>query len=175
MSGVVKFTEASSLALHAMAILAAQPGQRVQIQAIGEQLSVSTNHLAKVMQRLSKVGLVESVRGRGGGFLLRRDPAEISMLDVYEAVEGTLEICHCLFSPPKCCGDCILGDTLATANTLVREKLSHTRLSHLAALFDPKLAPQAQPTPRPIRSPRGGTDPGHRERSAAPARSGTPR
>jgi Rrf2 family protein len=175
MSGIVKFTEASSLALHAMAILAAQPEQRVQIQAIGARLSISTNHLAKVMQRLCKVGLIESVRGRGGGFLLRRDPAEVSMLEVYEAVEGPLEICHCLFSPPKCCGDCILGDTLATANSLVREKLSRTHLSHLAALFEPKLGTQPQPALRSIRSPRGGTDPGHRGRSAGPPRSDTPR
>ncbi len=172
MSGVVKFTEASSLALHAMAILAGRRERRVQIRAIGERLSVSTNHLAKVMQRLSKVGLIESVRGRGGGFLLCRDPAEITMLEVYEAIEGPLEICHCLFSPPKCCGDCILGDTLATANSLVREKLSHTRLSHLAALFEPT---KAEPTPRPIRLPRGGTEPGYRGRSTRPAHSDTPR
>jgi Rrf2 family protein len=175
MSGVVKFTEASSLALHAMAILAAQHQRRVQIHAIGERLSVSTNHLAKVMQRLCKVGLIESVRGRGGGFLLRRDPSEITMLEVYEAIEGPLEICHCLFSPPKCCGDCILGDTLATTNSLVREKLARTRLSHLAPLFEPKLGPQPQPTPRSIRSPRGGSDAGNRGRSAGPPRSDTTR
>lgn len=154
MSGVVKFTEASSLALHAMAILAAQRERRAQVQGIAKTLSVSTNHLAKVMQRLSKAGLVESLRGRGGGFVLRRDPAEISLLDVHEAIEGPLEVRHCLFSPPKCCGECILGDTLTAASSLVREKLSRTRLSDLVTLFEPsgKARPTTRSAPLPRRS-----------------------
>ena len=94
---MVKFTEAASLALHAMALLAAQRERRFQIHDMAEALPGSTSHLAKVLQRLAKVGLITSVRGRGGGFVLSRDPAQITMLEVYEAIEGPLEVCRCLF------------------------------------------------------------------------------
>jgi Rrf2 family protein len=135
MHGVVKFTEAASLALHAMALLAAQRERRFQIHDIADALHVSANHLAKVMQRLAKTGLIQSVRGRAGGFALARDPEEITALEIFEAVEGPLEICRCLFPEPQCRGDCMLGDTLAAASGLVRDRLSRTSLAQLSSVF----------------------------------------
>jgi len=145
MGGIVKFTEAASLGMHAMALLAARRNRRLQLGDIAEVLPGSTSHLAKVMQRLVKVGLVESVRGRGGGFVLRRDPSEISMLQVYEAIEGPLDVCECLFSAPACHGDCILGNTLVEASTIVRNRLSRTLLSQLPRFFEKMRAEEDHP------------------------------
>jgi len=50
------------------------------------------------MQRLTKLGLLRSIRGPGGGFLQARPPAQIKLLEVYEAVEGPLEPQDCVFS-----------------------------------------------------------------------------
>lgn len=138
MSGVVKFTEAASLALHALALLAANRERRFQIRDIAEIIPVSTSHLAKVMQRLVKVGLVASVRGRGGGFVLARPPSEITTLEAFEAMEGPLEICECLFPHPQCHGECILGDALVAASGMIRERLAGTRLSDLRLSLSPK-------------------------------------
>jgi Rrf2 family protein len=135
MNGVIKFTEAASLALHAMALLAADRDRRFQIQDIAGALRVSPSHLAKVLQRLAKIGLIRSVRGRAGGFVLARDPEAITALEIYEAVEGPLAIRQCLFPEPQCHGDCILGDTLAAASGLIRDKLSRTSLAELSAVF----------------------------------------
>jgi len=129
MSGVVRFTEASSIALHTMAILAARPDRHVTVSEVAATLPISENHLAKVLQRLARAGLVESVRGPRGGFLLRGDPAKITLLDVHEAIEGRFEVAACLFSPPSCSGDCVLGDTLREANALVHSRLARTRLT----------------------------------------------
>jgi Rrf2 family protein len=150
MHGIVKFTEAVSLALHAMAFLAAERERRVQIQDIAGALKVSPSHLAKVMQRLAKTGLIRSVRGRTGGFVLARDPGEITALEVYEAVEGPLEICHCLFPEPQCRGDCMLGDTLAKASGLIRDRLSRASLAELSAVFSG--TPPGKRPPRPARA-----------------------
>lgn len=137
MSGIVKFTEASSIALHTMAILAADARRKRTIREIAERLPVSDNHLAKVLQRLARAGLVESVRGPGGGFALKGDPSELTLLDVHEAIEGPLDVAECLFEPPQCKGTCILGDALREANRLVHARLSRTRLADLAHLFPP--------------------------------------
>ncbi|MFL5260802.1 MAG: RrF2 family transcriptional regulator [Anaeromyxobacteraceae bacterium] len=137
LSGVVKFTEASSIALHTMAILAADPDRHVTIHEVAARLPVSENHLAKVLQRLARAGLVESVRGPGGGFTLSGDPERVTLLEVYEVIEGKLEIAGCLFDPPQCCGTCLLGPALHDANALVHARLAGTRLSDLVALFPP--------------------------------------
>jgi Rrf2 family protein len=137
LSGVIKFTEASSIAMHTMAILAAEPDRHVTVHEIAAKLPVSENHLAKVLQRLSRAGLVESVRGPGGGFLLRGDPAKITLLEVHEAIDGRLQVSGCLFDPPKCCATCVLGDCLREASALVHARLARTRLSDVVHLFAP--------------------------------------
>jgi len=138
MSAVVKFTEASSIAMHTMAFLAFRRDQHVTVGEIAASLPVSENHLAKVLQRLTRAGLVEGLRGPGGGFLLRGDPAEITLLQVHEAIEGRFEISPCLFSPPKCCGNCILGDATREANALVHARLARTRLADAVHVFGPR-------------------------------------
>jgi len=135
MSSLVKFSEASSIALHTMALLAAAPGEHVRVGDVAARLSVSEHHLAKVLQRLARAGLVDSVRGVGGGFVLRGDPAKITLLDVYEALEGKFEVSGCLFSPAKCCGDCVLGNAVRDANALLHAHLAKTRVADVAHVF----------------------------------------
>jgi Rrf2 family protein len=149
MNDVVKFTEAASLALHAMALLAAERDHRLQIQDIARALRVSPSHLAKVLQRLAKIGLIRSARGRTGGFVLARDPEAISALEIYEAVEGPLEIRRCLFPEPQCRGDCMLGDALAAASGLIRDSLAKTSLTKLGSVFSG--TPPGEREPRPAK------------------------
>ena len=140
MSGVVKFTEASTIAMHAMAILAARAGHHVSVHELGELLPVSENTVAKVMQRLARAELVDSVRGPGGGFALRGDPGKVTLLQVHEAIEGPFHVAACMFSPPQSCGTCILGDALREANALMHARLSRTRLSEVSHLFPERAA-----------------------------------
>lgn len=135
MSGVVKFSEASSIALHAMAILAGHADGYVSIQDIAARLPVSGHHLAKVLQRLARAGLVRSVRGPRGGFALRGDPAEVTLLQVHEAIEGPIEASPCLFSPAQCRGDCLLGELPRETNLFVRRRLSRIRLADAARIL----------------------------------------
>ena len=139
MSGVVKFSEAASLALHTMSYLAVESDRLVSVREVAEALGVSENHLAKVMQRLTRAGLAASTRGPKGGFVLTREARDVTMLEVYEAIEGPLEVHHCLFPTARCTGDCILGDVVGQANRLVRDHLSRTHLSDLTRIFARKL------------------------------------
>jgi Rrf2 family protein len=119
-----------------MVYLTAHNKRLVTAHEVAETLSVSEAHLAKVLQRLARTGLVESVRGPKGGFALARAGEEISLLQVYEAIEGPLEDTHCLLGEPVCRGDrCILGGLLETVNRQAREYLAGTTLNELTAVY----------------------------------------
>lgn len=67
MAKLVSFSEAVSLGLHTMALLAVEPERRLRNQQIAETLKASGHHLAKVMQRLVRAGLVKSTPGATSG------------------------------------------------------------------------------------------------------------
>ena len=69
---------------------------------MADGLSASEAHLAKVLQRLAKAGLVTGTRGPGGGFRLTRPAKEISAREVYEAIEGRLQVERCMVGKPLC-------------------------------------------------------------------------
>lgn len=124
MSNPVKMSEAASLALHATAIMADTEGGPWSAEVIADTLGVSRSHLVKVLQRLVKAGLVRSVRGPGGGYGLTRHPREISALEVYEIVEGPIDVSECAMSVPTCgWASCILGDHFCRIGKEVREQL----------------------------------------------------
>jgi Rrf2 family nitric oxide-sensitive transcriptional repressor len=63
---------------------------------------VSHNHLDKVVARMSEAGLVATVRGRGGGVQLARDPSTITVGDVMRAMEDDFAVVECL-GPARYC------------------------------------------------------------------------
>lgn len=135
MSTALNISEAASLGLHAMALLAAKEEHHLSAGEMAKHLKASEAHLAKVLQRLAHMGLVHSVRGPHGGFWLARRAEEISLLEIYEAIEGPLCGDTCLLESPVCYGtSCILGGLIETVNRQVREYLSGTKLSELAVV-----------------------------------------
>ncbi len=132
MGHALRISEAASIALHTMVALARRPEETTSARAIAGRLGVSQAHLSKVLQRLARAGLLDSTRGPGGGFRLSTTAADCTLLDVYEAVEGTLEAPECLLRRPICDGEsCLLGGLLADINREVGDRLRGIRLSVL--------------------------------------------
>ena len=133
MTRLVNISEAASLALHGMVLLAGGGQRRFTNQEMASRLNASGHHLAKVMQRLVKVGLVDSVCGPQGGFLLGRPAEQITLLRIYEAVEGPLEAEGCLLPDAICQGGvCVLGEVLQSIQEQLRDYLDKTTLDELA-------------------------------------------
>jgi Rrf2 family transcriptional regulator, nitric oxide-sensitive transcriptional repressor len=132
---ILHISEAANLGLHALAYLARNSdGTPVTTAVIAEAYGVSEAHLSKVFQRLAKAGLVKSVRGPRGGFKLRRAPGEITLREIYEALDGPLLRSACLFSEPKCgLTDCLLGDLLSDVHQRIAARFSNTTLADVAA------------------------------------------
>lgn len=109
MGKIVTLSEAAAIALHGVMMIA-ESDKPVNVVEISETTDSSKHHVAKIMQRLTKQGFVTSKRGPSGGFVLLKDPDQISYLDVYEAIEGKLEICKCPVSRSTCSfSACLLG------------------------------------------------------------------
>ncbi|MEN6348604.1 MAG: Rrf2 family transcriptional regulator [Syntrophomonas sp.] len=102
---------ATDYSFRAVLFLAQQPrGEVVEAQTIARQQAVPIRYLLKIMPSLIKAGIVKSQRGIGGGYMLARDPREITLLDVVEAIEGPIRLNRCLEEdnycskegPPEC-------------------------------------------------------------------------
>lgn len=132
MPSALKTSEAAALGLHASAMLAAEPKRPLSCQEMASALRVSAHHLSKVLQRLARAGVVVAARGPKGGFTLGRPAQDISLLEVYEAVDGPLALSPCLFHKPACNGTCMLGGLLSSVNKQVEETLRNTRVADLA-------------------------------------------
>jgi len=133
MAGILRISDAASLALHVMVILAENPGTLVSARTAAEKLFVSEAHLSKVLQRLGREKLVISTRGPGGGFKLARPADEISLLEVYETIDGKLRDNECLLHNKACNRKtCILGGMMESIHEQVRGYFTKTSLRQIA-------------------------------------------
>ncbi|MBK9357573.1 MAG: Rrf2 family transcriptional regulator [Bacteroidales bacterium] len=132
MAKVVHISEAASLAVHSM-VLVAGSSDTLNVNQIAAVTHSSRNHLAKVMQILVKNGYLDSVRGPKGGFTLKGDPEKINLLQIYELIEGSLEEHHCGIETQKCPFiSCVFG---GLADKFSTEFIEYLRTKTLADLI----------------------------------------
>ncbi len=125
---------AVAIGLHAMAELASEGGRTMTSVGIASGLGVSPDHTRKVMQRLARAGLVLSARGPGGGYTLARDPGEITLEEVHEAIEGELPRGRCLLGSSSCrLEECPFGELLSEVNGLVGDFFRRRTVADLLA------------------------------------------
>ena len=123
MSKIFTLSEAASIAIHGM-VLIAKNGNGINAVKIAEQTGLSKNHISKVLQRLVKNDLLKSVRGPLGGFSLKKKPEEVTLLSIYETIEGSLEVTDCPFTYDICAFDkCMMGNVINRMTTEFRKHL----------------------------------------------------
>lgn len=133
MTDLVRISEATTLAVHTMGLLARRGGERVTTDSIAASLGASGHHLAKVMRRLVQSGLLDSHPGPSGGFRLRVPAEEILMLRIFEVIEGPLEHDACLLRPAACSGNnCALGNLVGKLQEQLHAFLATTTLAEYA-------------------------------------------
>ncbi len=90
-------------AVRALIVLAElTDGEYRGASSIATQNDAPANYLGKLLQQLAKRGLVRSQKGLGGGFRLARDPVEISLYDIVEAIEDVSRWSNCILGRPNC-------------------------------------------------------------------------
>lgn len=128
MAKIFSLSEAASIAIHSM-VLIARSEKMMNVVKIAERTGSSKHHVAKVLQRLVKEDYLSSVRGPHGGFKLLKAPGDITLLEIYETIEGHLNISECPMENPICPFEkCILGNVVSDMTAKFREYLSENTL-----------------------------------------------
>jgi Rrf2 family protein len=136
----VKLSGGVEWALHCCVVLTTA-NEPVPAARLAELHSVSATYLAKQLQALSRAGLVQSVQGKSGGYVLTRPPGEITVLDVVEAVDGPQSTFVCteirqrgpMAAPPEACAaPCAINRTMLAAERAWRDALRDVSIADLA-------------------------------------------
>ncbi len=129
MSGIFHISDAASIAMHAMACIAAA-GHKLRSVELSHITGFSKSHIAKVLSLLVRAGLLDSDRGPQGGFQLARPASSITLLEVFEAVEGRLDEEPCNDPCPLCnASGCLTGGLARRFNEEFRKYMSSRKLS----------------------------------------------
>jgi Rrf2 family protein len=83
----MRLQKATRFALYAVLELASNPERQFSAGEIAERFEISGHHLSKVLRTLGRAGLVEALRGAGGGYRFRGNPKRITLLDVIQLFE----------------------------------------------------------------------------------------
>jgi len=102
----MQVTQFTDYAIRTLVYLGDQGDRRSTVDEIAAHMQVSASHLTKVVHRLGRLGVVETLRGRRGGLRLRLAPAEISLGWLFRQMEDNLALADC-FQPTGC--DCPLA------------------------------------------------------------------
>jgi Rrf2 family protein len=101
---------------------------------IAEEYGISTMLMAKVLQKLARQRIVSAKHGASGGYLLAKEPSEITALDVISAIDGPLLITSCVTSHGNCGASekCSVREPLRRVNESILSVLNSVTISQLS-------------------------------------------
>ncbi len=129
----MKLTRETDYALRGLRVLARRAQHSsLTIDEVAAAEELPRGFLAKIFQKLSRHGILESSRGPGRGYRLGAPPAAISTLQVIEAIEGPEYLDRCVFWSGRCgARPCVLHEGFQTIKPFIRSVLEATTLADL--------------------------------------------
>ncbi|PID94805.1 MAG: Rrf2 family transcriptional regulator [Bacteroidales bacterium] len=132
MNKIVNISEAASIAIHTIALIG-KADTKLNATQISEILHSNKNHLAKVIQRLAKAGYIVSQRGPKGGFTLNRPKEEITLLQIYETIDGQIEPNICCMQNGVCSfNQCVFNNLPEKLSDEFRLYLKNTTIADIS-------------------------------------------
>ena len=129
----VIFSKKCEYGLQAVLYLAArEPGCVCTSDEISVKLAVPKEFVSKILQSLTESGIIESKKGKAGGFKLAKNPSHIKLIDIVEAIDGLGVFESCVLGFPNCSPDkpCPVHNTWGELRTKAYEMLSTETLDH---------------------------------------------
>lgn len=131
---MLRLTKRADYGLMALKYLAEHTGEpSLSAKDIAEAYHIPPQLLAKILQRLTREGLLHSHAGMNGGYSLSRDAKDISAFEVIRAIDGPLFITSCTTGTSVCdlTASCTIKEPLARVNERLIDLLRNTRISDL--------------------------------------------
>lgn len=101
----MRLTTFTDYCLRVLIYAALKDGELATIDEIAERYDINRNHVVKVVFRLGQLGYLDTIRGKGGGFRLAKDPAKVNLSTLVRQTEEDLTIVEC-FQEQGC--DCVI-------------------------------------------------------------------
>jgi Rrf2 family protein len=128
---------ATRLALYAVLQLAADPRKQFAAADIAQRFGISVNHLSKVLRTLGRAGLVEALRGAGGGYRFRGNAKRVTLLDVILLFEDVGPTGHEEHETVLASGEeRALGQVLHEIDDIARATLSSITIATMLKLIE---------------------------------------
>jgi FeS assembly SUF system regulator len=133
---MMKLSKLADYATVLMCRMAVQPDAAHSAAKLSEALGVPAPTVAKLLKQLARSGLLTSVRGGKGGYLLSRRPADISLADVIAAIDGEPALTECISSPGSCAIErhCDMRRSWSAINQVVVGALADVSLAQVGGL-----------------------------------------
>lgn len=109
-------------------------GERVSTSQVAKEQKIPPSFLAKIISQLSVAGLLHTARGAHGGIALARDPEQITLFEVIEAIDGPIQLNLCAEQKGACLFEenCPLQPVWHNAQNELVDRLKHTNFGQLA-------------------------------------------
>jgi Rrf2 family protein len=133
----LKLSTRSRYGVRFMAALAyAQQGQSLFLKDIAASEEISEKYLSLIVIPLRAAGLIKSSRGAHGGYALAKEPQNVTLCDIVEALEGEICLVRCIQQPASCnrSTTCPTRDIWSMLGNKIRETLSSITLDELIKL-----------------------------------------
>lgn len=116
-----------------MDIAVHQTNGPVNLNDIAERQGISAKYLWQIVNLLKTAGFVRGTRGPKGGYVLLRDPADITLLDVIQILEGPVSLVECVDDPDFCMrtANCVAHSVWEEVSTAIRSALRKITLSEI--------------------------------------------
>jgi Rrf2 family protein len=132
----VKYSQATNYALHTMLhLVASSPRQPIGVQHLAEIQNLSPTYLSKILTKLVKAGLIESISGANGGYRLKKKRDDLSFMDVIQAIEGTTSLFDCYLEHQQ--QGCLIQEVMVEAERQMEQSLREKKLVDLAEKMRP--------------------------------------
>lgn len=129
------FSQTTEYAIRAAIDIGTRPeGERVLAAQLGEVLGIPAHYLSKILQQLVRARILSSVRGRGGGFMLARPAAKITLQQIVSPFEDLRKYDECIMGQTVCsdAGACPLHDFWGGIRTRYLDELNKRTLKDLS-------------------------------------------
>lgn len=130
----MQITRQADYAVRAVLYLARlEPNQRAATSQVAKEQRIPPSFLAKIISQLSIAGLLHTSRGARGGVTLAREPKDISLLEVIEAIDGPIMLNECVVDGGTCTFDeeCPLRPVWCEAQEELVSRLRGTNFQRL--------------------------------------------
>ena len=135
---MIKLSRLTDYAVVILSEIVQRRGKIVSASSLAKRTGIPAPTVSKILKKLTKKGLLHSIRGTSGGYHCDKSTADITVADIIEAIEGPIALTACVSGSQKNCSmedTCLLSNRWNPVNSAVQSALAKVSLTDLIPDF----------------------------------------